>query len=73
MVLIDTYFIDKLITVILIDRIKSKVIEMGDEVELCILCETGFSEENPSVHVKEKGLKTLLRLSKERKLTDLQW
>ena len=43
---------------------------MMDE-ELCILCEEGFNHENHAVNVKEKGMRTLVRLCKERLLDDL--
>ena len=42
-----------------------------DEELCCILCKEEFNEDDPAVSVKEKGLKTLIRLSKERDLEDL--
>ena len=33
--------------------------------------EEGFNHENPAVNVKEKGLRTLARLCKEKQLNDL--
>ena len=33
--------------------------------DVCILCKEGFDEKSPQVTVKQKGLNTLLRVSKE--------
>lgn len=41
------------------------------EAEACIFCKEGFDEERPLVKVKEKGMKTLVRLCRKRKLDDL--
>ena len=38
---------------------------------ICALCNEGFSEESPPVSVKEKGLRTMIRVCKERELDDL--
>ena len=38
---------------------------------ICALCNEGFSEESPPVSVKEKGLRTIIRVCKERELDDL--
>ena len=37
----------------------------------CILCKEEFTQENPPVKVHEKGLRTLVRISKERGFHDL--
>ena len=39
-------------------------------MEVCILCERDFDNE-PAVQVREKGLKTLIRISAERQLHEL--
>ena len=39
--------------------------------ELWILCEEGFNHEIPAVNVKEKRLRTLVRLFKKKQLDDL--
>ena len=38
---------------------------------ICALCNEGFSEESAAVSVKEKGLRTMIRVCKERELDDL--
>lgn len=39
--------------------------------ECCSICQEEFNEENPSVTVKEKGLRTLVRVCKDKELDDL--
>ena len=39
-------------------------------MEVCVLCEGDFDNE-PAVQVREKGLKTLIRISGERQLDEL--
>ena len=39
--------------------------------EICALCNEGFSEESLPVSVKEKGLRTLIRVCNEKELDDL--
>ena len=41
-----------------------------DIEDTCVLCKKGFVEENP-VSVREKGLRTLARVSKEKDQEDL--
>ena len=39
--------------------------------EVCVLCNEGFDAENPVINVREKGLKTLVRLCREKDLDEL--
>ena len=39
-------------------------------MEVCVLCKENFDDE-PPVQVREKGLRTLVRISEERELQEL--
>jgi hypothetical protein len=44
----------------------------GTLVDKCVLCQEGFSATSPLVNAFEKGLKNLIKLSKEREMRELQ-